>query len=132
MQPITYPVAIMSGGGRRKGFTVEQYLPWTSLPTLKLTGAWNSLQCLYDRLGSAYDHFYEILGFLSPEIKKLLQEGERSYAHAYRTDPLSEYAHAYTPTQSLQDIAEPYDEADYSGAYVDLLSHQALEGVLNE
>jgi hypothetical protein len=129
MQPIAYPVAIMSGGGRRKGFAVEQYVPWKALPTLKPTGAWNSLLYLYDRLGAAYDHFYEILDFLSPEIKKLLQEPQRSYAYAYRTNPLSEYAHAYASTQSLEDIAEPYDEADYLGAYPDLLSNQVLKGV---
>lgn len=132
MEHIAYPAAIMSGGGRAKGFTVEQYLPWTTLPTLRRTNAWNSLLCLYDRLGTAYDHFYQILGFLSPEIKKLLQESQRSYVNAYRINPFPEYTQAYASAQPLQDIAEPYSEADYSGAYAHLITNQVLGGTLSE
>jgi len=132
MKPITCPAQIVTGGGRSKGFTVEQYLSWTMLPTLRRTDAWNSLLCLYDRLGAAYDHFYQVLGFLSPEIRKLLQESQRSYADAYRTGLSPEYVQAYDLTQSLPDINEAYHETDYSEAYANLLTNQFLGGILDE
>ena len=122
IKPIVYPVQIVTGGGRAKGFSVEKYLPWSTLPTLKQTGAWNSLLCLYGRLGAAYDNFYQVLGFLSPEIRKIIQELQKSYAHAYQTNPLSEYTRAYASAQALPDIAEPYTDDDYSGVYAHLLN----------
>ena len=122
MKPIAYPMQFVTGGGRAKGFKVAEYLPWQSLPALKQTDAWNSLLCLYDRLGAAYDHFYQVLGFLSPEISKILQELQKSYAHAYQTNPFSEYTRAYVSTQTLPDIAEPCVDDDYSGVYAHLLN----------
>ena len=122
MEIIAYPVQIVTGGGRAKGFRVEKYLPWSTLPALKQTSAWDSLLCLYDRLGAAYDHFYQVLGFLSPEISKIIQELQKSYAHAYQTNPFSEYTRAYASTQTLPDIAEPYTDDDYSGVYAHLLN----------
>jgi hypothetical protein len=132
MAPIAYPAQIVTGGGRAKGFTVEKYLPWSTLPTLKQTDAWNSLLCLYDRLGAAYDHFYQVLGFLSPEVKKLLQELRGSYADAYRTDTFPEYATAYAPTGLSEDITEPYSRADYPDAYAHLLMNQIPRGLADE
>ena len=122
IKPIIYPVQIVSGGGRAKGFSVEKYLPWSTLPTLKQTNAWNSLLCLYERLGAAYDNFYHVLGFLSPEIGKIIQELQKSYAHVYQANPPSDYARAYASAQTLPDISEPYIEHDYSGAYAHLLN----------
>jgi predicted choloylglycine hydrolase len=129
MKPIVYPVQIVTGGGRAKGFTVEKYLPWSTLPTLKQTNTWNSLLCLYDRLGAAYDNFYQVLGFLSPEMKKVMKELQTSYEDTYRTSLFPEYARVYAPTQSHQDIAEPYGEDDYPRTYAHLLINQLLEGV---
>jgi hypothetical protein len=131
MKPIIYPIQIVTGGGRAKGFTVEQYLPWATLPTLNQTNAWNSLLCLYNRLGAAYDHFYQVLGWLSPEVKRLLQES-RSYADAYRTNPLQDYAKAYATTMSPENIAEPYCKADYPAAYAHLLINQIPRGLADE
>ncbi len=122
MKPIIYPVQVVTGGGRSKGFRVAEYLPWSSLPALKQTNAWNSLLCLYERLGAAYDNFYQVLGFLSPEIRKILQELQKSYAHAYQANPPSDYARAYASTQTLPDLSELYIEDDYSGAYAHLLN----------
>lgn len=129
MKPILYPVQIVTGGGRAKGFRVVKYLPWSTLPTLRQTEVWNSLLCLYNRLGAAYDHFYRVLGFLSPKMKTLLQELQRSYAHSYRTSPFSEYARLYASMQSLQDIVEPYTQDDYPEAYAHLLINPTFGGV---
>jgi hypothetical protein len=120
MKPILYPVQVVTGGGRAKGFRVEKYLPWSTLPALKQTSAWNSLLCLYNRLGAAYDEYYVTLGFLSPEIKKLLQELQRSYASAYLTDPLPNYDKTYCSGQPQQDMAVRYHEDDYPEAYAHL------------
>lgn len=121
MKPIIYPVQVVTGGGRAKGFKVAEYLPWSSLPALKQTDAWNSLLCLYNRLGAAYDHFYQVLGFLSPEISKILQELQKSYANAYGTNPIQDYPQTYAKTPQ-SDIAETYIEDNYSGAYAHLLN----------
>jgi hypothetical protein len=128
MKPITYPVQIVTGGGRAKGFKVEKYLPWLTLPTLKQTNAWNSLLCLYNRLGVAYDHFYQVLGFLSPEIRRLLQESQRSYADTYQTNLFPEYGKAYALTEISENIAEPYSDADYPEAYAHLFMNQIPRG----
>ena len=117
MKPIVYPLQIVTGGGRAKGFRVAKYLPWTTLPTLKQTVVWDSLLYLYNRLATAYDEFYQVLGFLSPKMKTLLQELQRSYAHSYGTSPFPEYTGVYTLTEVSQDIAEPYREDDYPEAY---------------
>ena len=101
MKQILYPVQIVTGGGRAKGFHVEEYIPWEALPKLQQTDIWPSLLCLYTRLASAYDHFYEVLGFLSPEISKILHELQKSYADAYGANPIHDYSYAYTKTQSL-------------------------------
>jgi hypothetical protein len=132
MESIAYPVQIVTGGGRAKGFTVEEYLPWSTLPTLRQTNAWNSLLCLYDRLGAAYDHFYQVLGFLSPEVKKLLQELRGSYADAYRTNRFPDYVNAYTPTELPEDIVEPYSRDDYPDAYAHLLMNQISRRLADE
>jgi len=124
MRPILYPVQIVTGGGRAKGFRVAKYLPWSTLPTLKQTVVWDSLLCLYNRLATAYDEFYRVLGFLSPKMKTLLQELQRSYAHSYGTSPFPEYAGVYTLTEVSQDIAEPYREDDYPEAYARAFPHK--------
>jgi len=128
MEPILYPVQIVTGGGRAKGFTVAEYLQWSTLPTLRQTEVWNSLLCLYNRLGAAYDHFYQVLGFLSPEIRKLL-ETQKPYADAYRTNSFQDYAKVYAPTESPIDIVEPYCEVDYPETYSHLLMNQVLGGI---
>ena len=129
IEPILYPVQIVTGGGRAKGFKVAKYLPWSTLPTFKQTDVWNSLLCLYNRLGAAYDHFYQVLGFLSPKMKTLLQELQKSYSNPYRTSPFPEYAHVYASMESLQNIAEPYSTDDYPEAYAHLLVNPPLRGV---
>ena len=131
MEPILYPVQIVTGGGRAKGFTVAKYLPWSTLPTLKQTDVWNSLLCLYNRLGAAYDHFYQVLGFLSPKMKTLLQELQRSCADSYRTSPFSEYARVYASMESSQDIAKPYCQDDYPEAYAHFLINPIPGGLLS-
>jgi hypothetical protein len=131
MKPITFPVQIVTGGGRAKGFRVAEYLPWSMLPTLKQTLAWNSVLSLYDRLGAAYDHFYQELGFLSPEISRILRELQKSYADAYEANSIHDYSYAYTKTRSLPDIAESYIEDDYSKAYAYLLDNPTFEGIHN-
>jgi hypothetical protein len=130
MKPILYPVQLVTGGGRAKGFRVEEYLPWSALPTLKQTIAWNSLLSLYARLADAYDHFYQVLGFLSPEMQKLIKQLQRSYEDAYRKNPLSEYTETYAP-KLPNDIVEPYSNADYPTAYVHLLINPTSGGALN-
>jgi len=129
IKPIVYPVQVVTGGGRAKGFRVAKYLPWETLPTLRQTDVWSSLLCLYDRLGAAYDHFYEVLGFLSPNMKTLLQELQKSYVNSYRTSPLPEYAQVFGSMGSSQDIAAPYCEDDYPEAYSRLLFNPILGGV---
>jgi hypothetical protein len=120
MKPILYPVQVVTGGGRAKGFKVDQYLPWSSLPTLRSTDAWNSILCLYSRLGAAYDSFYQVLGFLSPEIKKLLQELQRSYTDTYLANVLPDYTQTYRSGQPSQDIIRSYVGDDYPEAYAHL------------
>jgi len=112
-----YPAQIVTGGGRGKGFTVLKYLPWCELPTLKHTEVWDGVVHLYDRLGSAYDYFYQFLGFLSPRMKALLQELQKTYVDSYRDAPLSQYIEPYTP---VQDMAEAYRELNYPEAYARL------------
>lgn len=129
IEPIDFPAQIVTGGGRAKGFKVVKYLPWSTLPTLKQTDAWNSLLCLYNRLGAAYDHFYQVLGFLSPKIKTLLQQLQRSYVDSYRTSPLSEYVRVYASMGSLHDIVAPYGEDDYPEAYAHLLTNSVVGGL---
>jgi len=79
------------------------------------TDVWNSLLCLYNRLGAAYDNFYEVLGFLSPKMKSFLQGLQHSYEDCYRIEP-SHYSALYA--KSL-DMAEPYHvDSDYPEAYL--------------
>jgi hypothetical protein len=132
MKPIAYPVQVVTGGGRARGFTVAKYLPWPILPTLKQTDAWNSLLCLYNRLGAAYDHFYQVVGWLSPEVKRLLQESQSSYVEAYRTNPFQDYAKVYATKISSENIAEPYSEPDYPDAYAHFLMNQIPGGLADE
>lgn len=131
MEPIDFPAQIVTGGGRAKGFKVAKYLPWSTLPALRQTEVWNSLLCLYNRLGAAYDHFYEVLGFLSPKMKTILQELQKSYVDSYRTSQLSEYARVCASMESLQDIVGPYSQDDYPEAYAHLLINPVLGGVWN-
>jgi hypothetical protein len=128
MKPIIYPVQIVSGGGRAKGFKVMKYLPWSMLATLQQTDAWVSVLCLYQRLGSAYDRFYEVLGFLSPEMKKLLQELQRPYGGSYSTSLFPDYGQVYSPTDSSEKIADAYPAADYSEVYSRALTHRVERG----
>jgi len=129
IRPIVYPVQVVTGGGRAKGFKVAKYLPWSTLPTFRQTAVWDSLLCRYNRLGAAYDHFYQVLGFLSPNMKTLLQELQKSYANSYQTSPLPEYAQVYASTGSSQNIATPYCGDDYPEAYSRLLFNPILGGV---
>jgi len=129
MKSIIYPVQIVTGGGRAKGFRVEKFLPWSSLPTLKQTEVWNSLLFLYDRLGAAYDRFFQVLGFLSPEIKKILHELQKSYPDSYQTSPFSEYARVYGSMESAEDIVKPHCETDYPEAYAHLLINPVSGGL---
>jgi len=117
MNQIEYPLARVTGGGRGRGFRVEEYLPWTALPAFRQTTAWNSLSGLYGRLSEAYDRFYEVLGLLSPGMRRLLQESQNSYSHTYQTDPLADYPNAYAPTEPATDFAGIYDESPYNDAY---------------
>jgi hypothetical protein len=84
------------------------------LSTLRQTSAWASVIYLYERLGAAYDLYFETLGFLSPKMKMLLQS---SYAVAYRPNPLDNYATAYDPVSMSQDIVDSYTKDDISDAY---------------
>jgi hypothetical protein len=122
MKQILYPVRTISGGGRARGFHVQEYFTWGALPRFRQSAIWNNLLCLYTRLGSAYDNFYRVLGFLSPEIKKLLQEIQKGYAGAYQPNPFDNYAAAYGPTSMAQDIVDSYTKDDISDAYSTSLS----------
>lgn len=128
MKPIVYPVQIVSGGGRAKGFKVMKYLPWSTLATLQQTDAWVSVLCLYERLGSAYDRFYETLGFLSPQMKKLLQELQRPYGGSYSTSQFPDYSNVYSTTDLSEKVTDAYPDVDYSGVYEHLLTHQVEGG----
>jgi hypothetical protein len=132
MRPIIYPVQIVTGGGRAKGFRVAQYMPWPSLPTLKGTNAWKSILCLYDRLGAAYDNFYQVLGFLSPEIKALLEGLQKSYASAYLSDRTQGYASMYSSIRSPDAIAETFSEDNYPEAYAQLSINPCFGGLCVE
>jgi hypothetical protein len=120
MKPILYPVQLFSSLGRAKGFKIEEYLPWSALPTQKQTIAWNGILSLYARLAAAYDHFYQELGFLSPEIQRLVKQLQRTYTSVYLTDPLPQYAKAYISKQP-NDIAKAYSKTNYPAAYANLL-----------
>jgi hypothetical protein len=132
MKPIDYPVQIVTGGGRARGFKVEQYLQWATLPSLKQTAAWKSILCLYDRLGAAYDNFYKVLGFLSPEIEALLEGLQKSYASAYLNDRTQGYASTYSSPKSPDAIAETFSEDGYPEAYANLSINPLLGGVCVE
>ena len=119
LQPIVFPVQLVTGGGRAKGFRVVKYLPWSSLPSFARTETWNSILCLYNRLGAAYDLFYETLGFMSPKMRMLLQS---SYAVAYQPNPLDNYSAAYGAASMSQGIVESYTRDDISDAYSESLS----------
>lgn len=68
-QPILHPAQLVTGGGRGSGFHVVRYIPWSNILGLKTDpGAWRALNCEYIRLASAYDNFYDHLGFLSPRM----------------------------------------------------------------
>ena len=114
MRAIAYPLQIVTGGGRAKGFRVVEYLPWSRLKSFARTEAWNSILCLYNRLGAAYDLFYETLGFMSPKMKMLFQS---SYAAAYQPNPFENYADAYGAASISQDIVDSYTKDDISDAY---------------
>ena len=74
LEPITYPAQLVTGGGRASGFHVIQYLPWSTLTSpYRNPELWRAVNCEYIRLAGAYDQFYECLGFLSPQIRELLQ-----------------------------------------------------------
>jgi hypothetical protein len=107
-------------------------MPWPSLPTLKGTNAWKSILCLYDRLGAAYDNFYQVLGFLSPEIKALLEGLQKPYTSAYLSDRTQGYASAYPSLKSPDTIAETFGEDGYPEAYAHLLINPLLGGVCVE
>ena len=127
MKPIEYPVQIVTGGGRARGFKVAKYLSWSDLPRLEGTDVWQSLLFLYDRLATGYDHYYDILGFMSPKMKALLQTLQGSYANSYRTNPYENYHKAFGT--DFRDIAEAYAETDYSRAYTNTLISTPLGGM---
>jgi len=129
LDPILYPLAIVTGGGRARGFKIVKYLPWSALPSLKDTAVETSLQCLYSRLSTAYDFFYETLGFLSPRMKALLRALQGSYPTSYQTSPYENYHKAFTLTDSTSDIAESYGDDDYPSAYAVFLSKLLLGGL---
>jgi hypothetical protein len=129
MKPIHYPLQVVTGGGRAKGFKVLEYLPWASLPTLTQTDIRTSLLCLYDRLGAAYDHFYETLGFMSPKMNALLQALRGSYANVYRASPYENYHKVFSPIDSAKDIVESYSDDDYSRVYAQFLANPSLGGI---
>ena len=126
MKPILYPIQIVTGGGRAKGFRVVKYLPWSTLPTLNQINVGKSLLHLYNRLGAAYDHFYEVLGFLSPKMRMLLQTLQKSYADSYQTGLFHNYAKAYTSMESSHNIVDAYHEDDYSKSYSHLFTNPLL------
>jgi len=128
MKEILYPAAVISGGGRAKGFHVEQYVSWESLPKLRQFEIWNNLQCMYTRLGCAYDHFYRILGFLSPEIRRLVQQLQGGYTSAYLTSLFHEYSTSYGPIDKFDKVAEAYPADDYPTAYARSFSRSDLDG----
>lgn len=118
LRPIDFPFQIVTGGGRARGFKVQQYLPWSALPEIK-TQAWNSILSIYSRLGAAYDNYYEFLGFLSPKMGALVQRYQ-SYADIYSIKTTPEYSRLYTNATS-NDFTEAYNHADYTDAYAYLL-----------
>jgi hypothetical protein len=120
LNPVLYPAQIVTGGGRGSGFKALQYVPWSMLPTLKQTSAWDSLLVLYDRLAASYDRFYGACGFLSPRMTALIEELRKSYTDSYLTSPFPPYTQTYPHTCS--DIAEAYADTDYSEAYALLLN----------
>lgn len=120
VKPIRYPVQIVTGGGRAKGFKVVEYLPWSTLPALMKSNLYNSLQCVYDRLAAASDKFYETLGFLSPRMKLLIEELQKSYPDSYIISPFQNYARTYAVQQDITDAYAKQD--DYSKVYSYLLS----------
>jgi len=87
------------------------------LPELKGTRAWNSIIVLYNRLGFAYDSFYRTLGWLSPEIDKMLKGIAMTYADIYQRDMSTDYTRIYSATNSSDDIVASYSEGDYSQVY---------------
>jgi len=122
LKPILFPLGIAGSLGRARGFATLERLPWSALPTLQSTEAWNSIQNLYGRLAAAYDHFYETCGFLSPMMTALMEELRKSYADSYLPNTFPAYAQPYSSAGS--DIAEAYATVDYSETYA-LLSNQS-------
>ena len=118
-KPIDYPAQIVSGGGRAKGFKVLKYMSWATLPTLRHTDAFPSILNMYAKLGTAYDHFYEVFGFLSPQIRALLSASQKPYTHAYPANRFSEYSRTYASEKTLN-IGEPYSGEDYSKVFQQL------------
>lgn len=127
MKPILYPAQIVTGCGRGKGFRVAEYLPWSALPRLMQTQVKSNLLCLYDRLGAAYDHFYEVLGLLSPNMQIIIQTLQRSYTNSYKTKTSLDYTQAYNSPTS-KEIVESYPNDDYAEFYMYLLTHP-IQGV---
>lgn len=130
MKPILYPAQFVTGGGRARGFKVAEYLPWSALLKLNRTNVGSSIRNLYGRLATAYDRFYEVLGFMSPKMRTLLEAYQRSYTCSYRTSQFDNYAKEFNPGHSL-DIAEPYNEQDYITAYAQSFFNHPPEGEKN-
>ena len=125
-----YPLSSSNCDWRRTSKRISSSeIPALVNPSHVQTDVWSSILCLYNRLGAAYDHFYQVLGFLSPNMKTLLQELQKSYANSYQTSPLPEYAQVYASTGSSQNIATPYCGDDYPEAYSRLLFNPILGGV---
>jgi hypothetical protein len=125
MKSILYPLQLVTGGGRARGFRVVKYLPWSILPTLRQTQIWNNILVLYGRLASAYDNFYQTLGFLSPDVQSLLR-GLNQYADVYGTNPTSDYAKIYATPTSTDEIPAAYSGDEYSKVYAYLYDACAL------
>lgn len=119
LRPIDFPFQIVTGGGRASGFKVQQYLPWSGLPAMKKTEAWNSVLSIYGRPSAAYDNYYDFLGFLSPRMRALLQQ-YKPYAEIYGVTSTPEYSDVYS-NATPNDFAESYNHIDYTDAYARLL-----------
>lgn len=72
LTPIAYPIQVVTGGGRAKGFKVARRIGWASLPSLDPSSdLMQAVNCEYSRLAEAYDNFHFYLGYLSPAMKAL-------------------------------------------------------------
>ena len=122
LAPILFPLGFACSRGRARVFITVERLPWSALPSLRHTRAWESVLGVYRRLAAAYDHFYETCGFLSPRMTALVEElrARLSYPDAYLTTGSPSYVKAYVDTHA--DMASAYNGGDYSETYAVLMN----------